>query len=52
MFQASGALDRRCHIVASLRLVVTRLGDQPKTGKDYDTEFWKLLSEAMPKDPS
>lgn len=50
MFQASGALNRRCHVVPSLQLVVTRLGDQPKTGRDYDSQFWKLLSDAMPKD--
>jgi CubicO group peptidase (beta-lactamase class C family) len=43
---ALGALDRKCYIVPSRGLVVTRLGDQ--TGEAFDNEFWKLLTNAMP----
>jgi CubicO group peptidase (beta-lactamase class C family) len=43
---ALGALDRKCYVVPSLGLVVTRLGDQ--TGEAFDNEFWKLLMKAVP----
>jgi CubicO group peptidase (beta-lactamase class C family) len=43
---AQGALDRKCYIVPSLGLVVTRLGDQ--TGEAFNNEFWKLLMKAVP----
>jgi hypothetical protein len=48
---AFGALGRKCYIVPSLGLVVTRLGDSPETtGKPrFDNEFWRLLMEATPK---
>ncbi|MCA9135596.1 MAG: serine hydrolase [Planctomycetales bacterium] len=49
MFTAKGALNRRCYVVPSLGLVVTRLGDQPEAGKAFDNRFWKLLMEAAPK---
>jgi CubicO group peptidase (beta-lactamase class C family) len=43
---AQGALDRKCYIVPSLGLVVTRLGDQ--TGEAFNNEFWTLLMKAAP----
>ena len=43
---AQGALDRKCYVVPSLGLVVTRLGDQ--TGEAFNNEFWKLLMKAIP----
>ncbi len=48
MVAALGALGRKCYVVPSLNLVVTRLGDDPdKLGqKKFDTEFWRLLMEA------
>lgn len=42
---ANGALGRKCWIVPSLDLVVTRLGDQP-TDRGFDNQFWKLMMEA------
>jgi CubicO group peptidase (beta-lactamase class C family) len=44
---AQGALDRKCYIVPSLGLVVTRLGDQ--TGEAFNNEFWTLLMKAVPR---
>jgi len=44
---AQGALDRKCYIVPSLELVVTRLGDQ--TGEAFNNEFWTLLMKAAPR---
>jgi CubicO group peptidase (beta-lactamase class C family) len=44
---AQGALDRKCYVVPSLRLVVTRLGDQ--TGETFNDEFWSLLMKAAPR---
>ncbi len=41
---ALGALDRKCYIVPSMKLVVTRLGDQ--TGEGFDEQFWSLLMKA------
>ena len=49
MFSANGALNRRCFVVPSLQLVVTRLGDQPGGNRTFDRRFWKLLVEAMPR---
>jgi CubicO group peptidase (beta-lactamase class C family) len=49
MFSAKGALNRRCFVVPSLDLVVTRLGDQPLAGRRFDEQFWKLLMEAAPR---
>jgi len=43
---AQGALDRKCYVVPSLGLVVTRLGDQ--TGEAFNNEFWTLLMKAAP----
>ena len=42
---ANGALERKCWIVPSLDLVVTRLGDQP-ADRGFDNQFWKLLVDA------
>ena len=51
MFAALGALGRKCYVVPSLDLVVTRLGDEPNAfgKKNFDLEFWRLMSEAAPK---
>jgi CubicO group peptidase (beta-lactamase class C family) len=46
MFSANGALNRRCFVVPSLQLVVTRLGDQPGAKRGFDRRFWKLLMDA------
>jgi CubicO group peptidase (beta-lactamase class C family) len=45
-----GAMGRKCYVVPSLDLVVTRLGDTPDMLKQpkFDTEFWRLLMKAMP----
>ena len=44
---AQGALGRKCYVVPSLQLVVTRLGDDPdadwKDGPKFAQEFWRLL---------
>ncbi|MFT4556858.1 MAG: CubicO group peptidase (beta-lactamase class C family) [Porticoccaceae bacterium] len=47
---ALGALGRKCYVVPSLGLVVTRLGDDPesKGQPKFDTEFWRLLMKAAP----
>jgi CubicO group peptidase (beta-lactamase class C family) len=46
LFAALGALGRKCYVVPSLDLVVTRLGDDP--GQSFDQEFWKRLMKASP----
>ena len=46
MVAAQGALGRKCYVVPSLGLVVTRLGDAPDPG--FDREFWRRLSAAAP----
>jgi hypothetical protein len=46
LFAALGALGRKCYVVPSLDLVVTRLGDDP--GQSFDQEFWKRLMKAAP----
>ena len=48
MFSANGALNRRCFVVPSMQLVVTRLGDNPRDGQVFDRQFWRLLIEAAP----
>lgn len=45
-FSANGALNRRCWVVPSLGLVITRLGDQPPARRGFDQEFWRLLKAA------
>jgi CubicO group peptidase (beta-lactamase class C family) len=45
-FSANGALNRRCWVVPSQGLVVTRIGDQPPGKRGFDQEFWRLLKEA------
>lgn len=48
-FSANGALNRRCFVVPSLQLVVTRLGDQPTVRNNgFDRQLWKLIMEASP----
>jgi len=49
MYAAKGALNRRCFVVPSLKLVVTRLGDQPDVGRMFDRQLWKLLMAAAPE---
>jgi CubicO group peptidase (beta-lactamase class C family) len=49
---AQGAQDRKCYVVPSLGLVVTRLGAPTGAGAaldlKWDDEFWKLLTKAAP----
>lgn len=48
---ALGALGRKCYIVPSLNLVVTRLGDSPEPARPaFDAEFWRLLMKAVPSE--
>lgn len=49
MYAAKGALTRRCYVVPSLELVVTRLGDEPPAGAAFERQFWRLLMEAAPE---
>jgi len=49
---AQGALDRKCYIVPSLGLVVTRLGEGVEAGdvgSAFNNEFWTLLMKAAPR---
>jgi CubicO group peptidase (beta-lactamase class C family) len=50
---ALGALDRKCYVVPSLGLVVTRLGDrtdaQETESQTFNNEFWALLMKAAPR---
>ncbi|MDG2221045.1 MAG: serine hydrolase [Rubripirellula sp.] len=46
MFVAKGKGIRRCWVVPSLGLVVTRLGAPPTNAKAFDQEFWKRLMQA------
>lgn len=48
MVAALGALDRKCYVVPSAGLVVTRLGDAAPRG--FNTEFWRRLTAAQSKD--
>jgi len=49
---AQGAMDRKCYVVPSLGLVVTRLGaptgTNPALDLKWDDDFWKLLTKAAP----
>jgi CubicO group peptidase (beta-lactamase class C family) len=49
---AQGAQDRKCYVVPSLGLVVTRLGAPTGVGAaldlKWDDEFWKRLMKAAP----
>ncbi len=49
MYSANGALIRRCYVVPSMDLVVTRIGDQPDAGRAFDKEFWSFLMKAAPQ---
>lgn len=49
LFGAFGALGRKCYVVPSLGLVVTRLGDEPPNKREFQNEFWRLLMAAAPK---
>lgn len=50
MFTAKGALRRRCYVVPSLDLVVTRLGNTPHDAEEvFDARFWEHLMAAAPK---
>ncbi|NND99412.1 MAG: serine hydrolase [Pirellulaceae bacterium] len=51
LIAAQGALGRKCYIVPSRQLVVTRLGDNPNERGDvaFDNEFWRRLMLAMPE---
>ncbi|MEK7794999.1 MAG: serine hydrolase domain-containing protein, partial [Candidatus Hydrogenedentota bacterium] len=46
LVQAAGALGRKCYIVPSLGLVVTRLGDQPGD-PGFDEKFWERLMKVV-----
>lgn len=48
MFVAKGKGNRRCWVVPSLGLVVTRLGAPPPDARTFDQEFWKRLMRAKP----
>ena len=47
---AQGALNRKCYVVPSLGLVVTRLGDNPPAAGKFNQEFWTRLMKAVPAD--
>jgi CubicO group peptidase (beta-lactamase class C family) len=47
LYFASGALGRKCYVVPSMMLVVTRLGDEPES--DFDEELWRRLMAAAHK---
>jgi CubicO group peptidase (beta-lactamase class C family) len=50
---ALGALDRKCYVVPSMGLVVTRLGAptgaSPTLESKWDDQFWTLLMKAAPR---
>ncbi|MDA0345780.1 MAG: serine hydrolase [Verrucomicrobia bacterium] len=48
LFAAQGALQRKLYVVPSMNLVITRLGNQPKTN-DFNNQFWKYLMAAAPR---
>lgn len=48
-YSANGALIRRCYVVPGMQLVVTRIGDQPAGGRDFDRAFWERLMAAVPR---
>jgi CubicO group peptidase (beta-lactamase class C family) len=45
LFAAQGALGRKCYVVPSKQIVITRLGDDPeiKGQPKFNDEFWRLL---------
>ena len=47
---AFGALGRKCYVVPSMNLVVTRLGDTPdeRGEESFNEGFWKRLMRAAP----
>lgn len=47
MVAALGKLGRKCYVIPSLDLVVTRLGDNPEAS--FDDTFWKKLLAGAPK---
>ncbi len=47
LFAAQGALGRKLYVVPSLKLVVSRLGDQPEA--DFNQQFWLKLMAAIPE---
>ncbi|MEL6108411.1 MAG: serine hydrolase [Planctomycetota bacterium] len=49
-----GALGRKCYVVPSLNLVVTRLGDTPESQgqESFNEGFWRRLMRAVPNRPS
>ncbi len=49
LYAAEGALGRKLHVVPSMQLVVTRLGDNAavRGGPAFDEEFWRLLMKAF-----
>lgn len=51
LFAAQGALGRKCYVVPSANLVVTRLGDDPDAGAKlkFNSTFWQLLKKAATK---
>ncbi len=53
LYAALGALGRKCYVVPGEQLVVVRLGDSPGSARegDFNREFWKRLSKAIPKLP-
>ena len=46
LYAAQGALGRKCYVVPSLKIVVTRLGDMPEP--DFNKEFWRRFMAATP----
>lgn len=47
LFAAQGAMQRKLYVVPSMHLVITRLGNQPKTNY-FNNQFWKRLMVAAP----
>lgn len=47
LFAAQGAMQRKLYVVPSMHLVITRLGNQPKTN-NFNNQFWKRLMVAAP----
>ncbi|RPF81025.1 MAG: class C beta-lactamase-related serine hydrolase [Verrucomicrobia bacterium TMED71] len=43
---AQGLLNRKCYVVPSLALVVSRLGDEPPVGRNFNEKFWGMLIKA------
>ena len=46
LYAAEGALGRKCYVVPSLKIIVTRLGDQPE--RNFNEKFWRLFMDATP----